>query len=598
MSEVVTEKAVSMGKQPVSIAKWEEAQKTAFTHWINTMLARRKTKIDDLQTGFQDGVKLIILAEVLVGKPIGQRYVEKPKLKAHKINNAFVALKFLQEVGGVKNLSVSAENLVGAEFLNLILGFCWQLLKTFQEPPDFDDGSEGGDKGKGASTYESRMLGWVKKTLGDKYPDVDLSNGFKSDGFTNGKALLALVSEFDSSACNYSEVSKGDSHTNCRTALKLAEQSMNIPGIIDGDELADGYVGDKQLVLYLSLMYNAFTDKQKGDSVESLASRLKEREAHLRFLKEENMRLKSSTEALTLTLSNLEAEYKEAEENHANLSLASKDTEERLSSLKEEWNSCQENWSEEISKLKSQLASLASADDEQIKELQSEWDKAQEERDRLREELKKAKEQLTKEKEELEAKNRRLLQNEKRARKNKEELAQIMKEQEEIFDLSMVEFRKHFLTHIADMNTWRPFLEEDRDYESKPVPLPDHASSAPFNDQVLELLGFCKGDNRTLQELLTTYEIETSEIVSVTIGKKQKRTKKYAWEQEFPEDLKSAIVRATSSRSLNGASLPAPSRPTMGSPRSPRAPGKDADSKSDTPSKNRKRAEGKTKDKK
>lgn len=102
MSEVVGESSIPGTKQTVSIAKWEEAQKTAFTHWINTMLARRKSKIDDLQTGFQDGVKLITLAEVLVGKPIGQRYVEKPKLKAHKINNAFVALKFLQDVGGVR----------------------------------------------------------------------------------------------------------------------------------------------------------------------------------------------------------------------------------------------------------------------------------------------------------------------------------------------------------------------------------------------------------------------------------------------------------------------------------------------------------------
>jgi hypothetical protein len=101
MSEVEETKG---GTHKVPIAKWEEAQKTAFTHWINTMLARRKTKIDDLQTGFQDGVKLVVLAEVLVGKPIGQRYVDKPKLKAHKINNAFIALKFLQDVGGVRFL--------------------------------------------------------------------------------------------------------------------------------------------------------------------------------------------------------------------------------------------------------------------------------------------------------------------------------------------------------------------------------------------------------------------------------------------------------------------------------------------------------------
>eukprot|EP01127_Copromyxa_protea_P013014 TRINITY_DN344_c0_g1_i1.p1 TRINITY_DN344_c0_g1~~TRINITY_DN344_c0_g1_i1.p1 ORF type:complete len:599 (+),score=212.16 TRINITY_DN344_c0_g1_i1:30-1799(+) len=585
------EQETRIGKQKVSTAKWEEAQKTAFTHWINTMLARRKTKIDDLQTGFQDGVKLIVLSEVLVGKAIGQRFVEKPKLKAHKINNAYIALKFLQDVGGLKHLTISAENLVAAEFLNLILGFCWQLLKTFQEPPDFDDG-EGNEKGKGANTYEARMLGWVKNTLGDKYPDIDLTDGFKSGSFQNGKALLALISEFDENI-KYAETSAGDAHANCKTALDLANDVMHIPAIIDADELADGYVGDKQLVLYLSLMYNAFTDKQKGASVESLASKLTEREAHLRLLKEENLKLKEATENLTTNLNLLQSQYDETSENHANLSLASKETEEKLSALKEEWGSCKEEWSEEISKLKSQLATMMEADDEQCQSLQSEWDKSQDQRDKLREELKKAKEQLTKEKEELEAKNKRLLKNEKRARKNKEELEDIMKNQQEVFDLSMEEFRKHFLVHINDINTWRPYLEEDREYVAKEISLPEEKSEAAFNDQVSELLGVCKAENRTLQELLTTYEIETAEIVSVTIGVKQKRTKQYAWEQEFPEDLKSQIVRATS------AALPKKGLSTTSA--SPRglSPRKDKEEKSDgsTPRGNKKRdgSSGKTK---
>jgi hypothetical protein len=38
---------------------------------------------------------------------------------------------------------------------------------------------------------------------------------------------------------------------------------------------------------------------------------LKEREAHLRALKEENLKLKEATAALALTLSNLELQYKE-----------------------------------------------------------------------------------------------------------------------------------------------------------------------------------------------------------------------------------------------------------------------------------------------
>eukprot|EP01127_Copromyxa_protea_P013015 TRINITY_DN344_c0_g2_i1.p1 TRINITY_DN344_c0_g2~~TRINITY_DN344_c0_g2_i1.p1 ORF type:complete len:583 (-),score=173.78 TRINITY_DN344_c0_g2_i1:120-1868(-) len=560
MSETIEEHSQRPGNK-VSIEKWENAQKTAFTHWINTMLARKKTKIDDLQTGFQDGVKLIQLSEVLVGKPIGQRFVEKPKLKAHKINNAYIGLKFLQDAGGVKNLTISAENLVAAEFLNLILGFCWQLLKTFQEPPDFDDG-EGNEKGKGANTYEARMLGWVKKTLGDKYPDINLNDGFKSSGFQSGKALIALVAEFDSSV-NYAENSGADAHTNCKTALNLANEKMGIPGIIDADELADGYVGDKQLVLYLSLMYNAFTDKTKGASVESLAAKLTEREAHLRVLKEENLKLKENIEILTNNLALLQSQYDETYSNHTNLSLASKETEEKLTALKEEWDSCREQWSEEISKLKSQLATMMEADDSQCQNLQSEWDKAQAERDKLREELKKAKEQLTKEKEELEAKNKRLVQNERRARQNKEELVEIMSKQQEVFDMSMSEFRKHFLVHVADMNTWRPYLEEDRNYAAKPVSLPESKSDAAFNQQVTELLAVCKTENRTLKDLLTTYEIETAEIVSVTIGVKQKRTKKYVWEQEFPDDLKDKIT----------ASSAAPKRPAA----SPRLGSKDKD---------------------
>ena len=102
----------------------------------------------------------------------------------------------------MKGLTISAENLVSGEFLTLILGFCWQLLKTFQEPPDFGDEDEGG-KGKGSSSYESvlnyimfflifsqRLFNWVKKTLDGKYPDVDLSDGFKSRGFQNGRVIF------------------------------------------------------------------------------------------------------------------------------------------------------------------------------------------------------------------------------------------------------------------------------------------------------------------------------------------------------------------------------------------------------------------------
>eukprot|EP01126_Amoeba_proteus_P030587 TRINITY_DN301_c0_g1_i6.p2 TRINITY_DN301_c0_g1~~TRINITY_DN301_c0_g1_i6.p2 ORF type:complete len:104 (+),score=17.73 TRINITY_DN301_c0_g1_i6:425-736(+) len=56
--------------------------------------------------------------------------------------------------------------------------------------------------------------------------------------------------------------------------MAIAEEKMNIPAIIDGDELAEGNVSDKQMVLYLSLLYNAFTEKNKGQTVESLMNKV------------------------------------------------------------------------------------------------------------------------------------------------------------------------------------------------------------------------------------------------------------------------------------------------------------------------------------
>jgi len=112
--------------------KWEEVQKKAFTHWVNSQLAKRDESIDNLQDGFASGLKLIALIEVLSGKSI-TKYTKNPRLKAHKINNCFIALKFLQEECQVKNITIAAEDFVQGNQMNLLLGFCWLLLRNFQD---------------------------------------------------------------------------------------------------------------------------------------------------------------------------------------------------------------------------------------------------------------------------------------------------------------------------------------------------------------------------------------------------------------------------------------------------------------------------------
>jgi len=465
--------ATRLEVQADATAKWERQQTTAFTYWVNVMLARRNEKIDDLRTGFHTGVKLALLAEVLTGKKIDQKIMEKPKMIAHKITNNFIGLKFLKEVGGAKALTISAEQLVETTGdLKYILGFCWQLLKTFQEPPD----SQGdGKKGK-AESYETKLLNWVKTTLGrgegqsgGPYANVDLSNGFKSAGFRNGTALAGLVHNFDNTFLNYSEFqASSDSNvttSQCKSALQSAQDKMNIPAIIDGEDLASGGVDDKQLVLYLSLLYNAYTDKARSQSAENLKLKSQNLDSQLRLLQEENVKLKAQNLSLTTQSQDLKLQLSEVEKNHSSLSVITTETQSKINSLIEEYSSSTSAWDAEIAALKAKLAAQMEAGDASQQALHNQLEESTRKRDQVREELKKMREQIKKEREELEKRNKKLLKQEARAKKNKEDLDNIINRQDKELSEGMDEFRKHLLIHLNDMNTWRPILEDHREYD-------------------------------------------------------------------------------------------------------------------------------------
>jgi len=149
-----------------------------------------------------------------------------------------------------------------------------------------------------------------------------------------------------------------------------------------------------------------------------------------------------------------------------------------------------------------------------------------------------------------------LLKQEARAKKNKEDLERTMRDEEKALNHTLGAFRKHCIIHLNDMNTWRPILEDQRetDWKSiqKEVPSADSIEKKPFNDQITALSTAVQDDGQTMGELLSIYESETAEMVAITVGKRKKRVKHYAWEQEFPKDL--ATAKMTSS--AGGAASP------------------------------------------
>ena len=71
--------------------------KTYF-RWINEQLKTQELAVDDIATDFQDGVKLIVLLEVLSKKSL-HKYNKEPDNIHHKRANLDKALAFIAKEG-------------------------------------------------------------------------------------------------------------------------------------------------------------------------------------------------------------------------------------------------------------------------------------------------------------------------------------------------------------------------------------------------------------------------------------------------------------------------------------------------------------------
>ena len=79
-------------------------------NWCNFcfMTAEKPVKCENLETDFENGLKLIQLVEVLTGDTLAN-YNDKPRLRIQKANNINVALKKIKEEG--VNVTCGAEGM-------------------------------------------------------------------------------------------------------------------------------------------------------------------------------------------------------------------------------------------------------------------------------------------------------------------------------------------------------------------------------------------------------------------------------------------------------------------------------------------------------
>lgn len=216
-------------------------------------------KVENIEEQFSDGITIINFVELLVEKKLKKKYTAKPKQKIHIIENTHLALEFLKENGvQPKYLTAASEDFYDRN-IKLILGFLWMLFRKFRIAAQM--GVDDVDK-----TTEG-LLKWCKE-ITEGYKGVDIKD-FKHS-FNDGNAFLAMVHAFDKDSFDYDSVLEENSTKEViQTAFELAEKNLGIPQLLDVNELMEGTIDERSVILYTSLYFHAFVSAEEKRAIEN-----------------------------------------------------------------------------------------------------------------------------------------------------------------------------------------------------------------------------------------------------------------------------------------------------------------------------------------
>ena len=121
----------------------------------------------------------------------------------------------------------------------LILGLIWTLICRYQIQ----------NSGRGLSTKAV-----LKEWLNTMIPEYGISN-FSTD-WNDGRALCGLVDRLQPGLCtNHRSLNPNDRLENCRKGIKLAEDNLDIPPILDPEDMCNPEVDDLSIMTYLSYFF-------------------------------------------------------------------------------------------------------------------------------------------------------------------------------------------------------------------------------------------------------------------------------------------------------------------------------------------------------
>lgn len=234
---------------------WEKQQKKTFTAWCNSHLRKAGTSIEVIEEDFRNGLKLMLLLEVISGEPLPRP--DRGKMRFHKIANVNKALEYI-ESKGVKLVSIGAEEIVDGN-VKMTLGLIWTIILRFAiQDINVEE----------LSARDGLLLWCQRKTA--PYSNVNVQNFHTS--WKDGLAFCALIHRHRPELLDYSKLHKGDPLHNLNLAFDIAEKHLDIPRMLDAEDLVYSQKPDEKSVMtYVSCFYHAF---RGGYQAETAAHRI------------------------------------------------------------------------------------------------------------------------------------------------------------------------------------------------------------------------------------------------------------------------------------------------------------------------------------
>uniref|UniRef100_A0A6I8T2K5 Actinin alpha 1 n=2 Tax=Xenopus tropicalis TaxID=8364 RepID=A0A6I8T2K5_XENTR len=229
---------------------WEKQQRKTFTAWCNSHLRKAGTQIENIDEDFRDGLKLMLLLEVISGERLAKP--ERGKMRVHKISNVNKALDFIASKG-VKLVSIGAEEIVDGN-AKMTLGMIWTIILRFA----IQDISV-----EETSAKEGLLLWCQRKTA--PYKNVNIQNFHIS--WKDGLGFCALIHRHRPELIDYGKLRKDDPLTNLNTAFDVAERYLDIPKMLDAEDIVGTARPDEKAIMtYVSSFYHAFSGAQKAET--------------------------------------------------------------------------------------------------------------------------------------------------------------------------------------------------------------------------------------------------------------------------------------------------------------------------------------------